>query len=225
MKTVLVYILLFLFFLPIVSAATITGTVYDYSLSVATDIKIEVDSSPRQLIVAKEGSYSFTVPHGSYIITATQSGDGEITSAARENISVVDEGTYTLDLILFPALGEEEKLLEEPEVDVDLDEDNATPVIIGFLILILLILIALYIKSKKPEPKHKKVHIKPEIEDNDVDQVLSIIKKEGGRCTQKDIRKQMPLSEGKISLIITQLVHEDKIKKIKKGRGNIIVLK
>jgi uncharacterized membrane protein len=52
-----------------------------------------------------------------------------------------------------------------------------------------------------------------------------IIKEEGGRTTQKDIRKKIPLSEAKVSLMISELEAKGKIQKIKKGRGNIIVVK
>jgi len=52
--------------------------------------------------------------------------------------------------------------------------------------------------------------------------VLSIIKKEK-RMTQKELRKQIPLSEGKVSLMLTHLEDDGKIRKIKKGRGNIII--
>lgn len=60
-------------------------------------------------------------------------------------------------------------------------------------------------------------------EDTDlVSKILNLIK-ENERMTQKDIRKSIPYSEAKISLILTQLENERKIKKIKKGRGNIII--
>jgi uncharacterized membrane protein len=55
--------------------------------------------------------------------------------------------------------------------------------------------------------------------------VLDFIKKENGRTTQKDIRKHFPSSEAKISLIISELEDNGIVKRIKKGRGNIIVLK
>ncbi|MEK6827817.1 MAG: hypothetical protein AABX78_00550, partial [Nanoarchaeota archaeon] len=61
--------------------------------------------------------------------------------------------------------------------------------------------------------------------DNDLEHLIKIIKKEDGRTTQKDIRKQIPLSEAKISLMIAELEHKGIIEKIKKGRGNIIILK
>jgi uncharacterized membrane protein len=43
------------------------------------------------------------------------------------------------------------------------------------------------------------------------------------RVTQKEIRKSFPMSEAKISLIITDLESQGKVRKIKKGRGNVII--
>ena len=51
---------------------------------------------------------------------------------------------------------------------------------------------------------------------------LQLIKKEK-RTTQKELRKEIPLSEAKISLIVTELEDKGKIRKIKKGRGNILI--
>lgn len=59
----------------------------------------------------------------------------------------------------------------------------------------------------------------------DLQQIVDIIKKEGGRTTQKEIRKHIPLSEAKISLMIAELEHKGIVEKIKKGRGNVLVLK
>ena len=67
---------------------------------------------------------------------------------------------------------------------------------------------------------------KPQEDSSDIaNEVLKFIKKEGKRTTQKDIRKQFPLSESKISLVISELEEKELIKRIKKGRGNIIILK
>ncbi|MBI1970479.1 hypothetical protein HYS47_01920 [Candidatus Woesearchaeota archaeon] len=54
--------------------------------------------------------------------------------------------------------------------------------------------------------------------------IIELLQKNQGRMTQKEIRKELPLSEAKVSLLITELEYAAKIKKIKKGRGNIIVL-
>jgi len=45
------------------------------------------------------------------------------------------------------------------------------------------------------------------------------------RVTQKEMRKQFPVSEAKISLILAELESKGKIEKLKKGRGNIIIWK
>ena len=62
-------------------------------------------------------------------------------------------------------------------------------------------------------------------QDADIAKLIEFLKKEGGRTTQKDIRNEIPLSEAKISLMISELEHKGIIDKVKKGRGNIILLK
>jgi uncharacterized membrane protein len=79
-------------------------------------------------------------------------------------------------------------------------------------------------ETKNETPKDKKEEEKPVFESGTLESVLKIIKEEGGRTTQKNIRKKIPLSEAKISLMISELEAAGKVKKIKKGRGNIIVL-
>lgn len=59
---------------------------------------------------------------------------------------------------------------------------------------------------------------------DDLREVLRIIEKSGGRITQLDLRKALPYSEAKVSLMITDLESRGIIKKIKKGRGNVIIL-
>ena len=90
--------------------------------------------------------------------------------------------------------------------------------ILLLILFIIVVFIIFYIRSKKKKTEEK-------YEDVDLEKIIKIIKQEGGRTTQKEIRKQIPLSEAKISLIITELEHKGIIEKIKKGRGNIIILK
>ena len=84
------------------------------------------------------------------------------------------------------------------------------------------------VEEKEIEEKkdiEEKTEIKEEIEPDEIlEKVYNIIKKEK-RITQKELRKQINLSESKISLVISQLEAEDKIKKIKKGRTNILIFK
>jgi uncharacterized membrane protein len=50
------------------------------------------------------------------------------------------------------------------------------------------------------------------------------MEKSGGRITQLDLRKALPYSEAKVSLMITDLENRGIVKKIKKGRGNVLIL-
>ena len=65
--------------------------------------------------------------------------------------------------------------------------------------------------------------IQEELKD-DLKQVLEILKDSNGRINQKDLRKQLNLSEAKVSLMVSELESLNKVKRIKKGRANIIVL-
>lgn len=66
----------------------------------------------------------------------------------------------------------------------------------------------------------------PGSEPSYLDETVEIIKKHGGRIYQKELRKEMlHLSESKVSLILTELEHKGRIEKIKKGRGNAVILK
>ena len=76
---------------------------------------------------------------------------------------------------------------------------------------------------KKSSPK--KAVAKPEKLGKELQEVLSILKKYGGRLTQKDLRDKLPHGEAKASLLIAELVEMDKIKKFKQGRGNVLVLR
>ena len=135
-------------------------------------------------------------------------------SSVLENITVKDDGNYVLDLILFPSLDE-----DELEYDIDIiDPFPETRANIQLLILFLVIAFIVFYIIRKVNFKAKK-------EDTDLEKIIKIIKQEGGRATQKHIRKQIPLSEAKISLMIDELEHKGVIEKIKKGRGNIIILK
>jgi len=60
---------------------------------------------------------------------------------------------------------------------------------------------------------------------DELQQVIDFLKSQDGRSTQKDIRKQFPQSEAKISLMIADLENRKLVEKIKKGRGNIVILR
>ena len=235
-KTILT-ILVLLFCIHAVSAAKISGDVYDISLEKAMDVIVEIDTSPKQKIISKEGSYSFNVLPGNYTITAGMYIDNLLEAYAEEDILIIEEGEYNVDLIIFPYIGDDENLILEGDISLPeiLFEENdfaeernsivKTAIITAILLIIALAAIrALWKHAKKPEKaKHRAVSfisITKELQE-----IVKIIKEKGGRTTQKEIRKQIPLSEAKISLMIAELEDKGIVKKIKKGRGNIIILR
>jgi uncharacterized membrane protein len=226
-KEVLIGIL-FLFvlaILPCINAAEIYGTVYDMSLNPANDAVIEVDSVPKQTKILKDGTYSFTLPIGDYIIKATYVSNYNVYST-EENITIVDEGRYIVDLIVFPDLSEESELLLLGE-DINLEdiyeeEEQAFPWLYIVLVVVIIAVIFLFFKKRKPMEKTQEKILEEEIDPKD--KIYEFIKQKGGRVTQREIRKNFPVSQATISLILTELENDGKLKKIKRGKGNIIIL-
>ncbi len=232
---ILVYSLIALIMIQIASAATIYGNVYDFSLNKVNNARVEIDTSPKQFLIARNGSYSFSVPNGAYTIKAQLMQKNTVVASVQENITIKQDGSYVLDLILFPDV---EEGVENPNLDINgnVIDANASRNYYWILIVLLLIIATASVYYFKRKQKQKKLpgeeskesnNQKSEEKDeyNDLDQVIKIIKNEGGRATQKEIRKQIPLSEAKISLMIAELEHKGLVEKIKKGRGNIIILK
>jgi len=214
----LVFLMLFMVILSgLASAATIKGDVYDLSLNKVKDVVISIDSTPKQSVVAKDGSYSFSLGKGTYTLSV-KSEKGSV----EETIEIDEDGIFNLDLILFPA----DEEIEDLDLEVDIEEESNILLISVIILLVLLIIALLYWRfkpKKKVEEKNKESN--EVIEDSsDLDNLIEFIKGEGGRTTQKDIRKKFGLSEAKISLMITELEHKNKVKRIKKGRGNVVIL-
>jgi uncharacterized membrane protein len=218
------------------NAAVISGTIYDLALQKESDIVVEIDTMPQQLIVSKDGYYAFNVKPGNYTLHAYTA-----LSESMESITVTDDGEYVLDIVL------EDKVLETLEdislTDSGIDVSSSVPngdgtllkhkllwILAGSIILLAIILLMLYLLIYRRRHKHLK-HVDnksipkreaAELVDEYEHKILNIIKKEK-RTTQKDVRKEVPLSEAKISLILTDLEDKGKIRKIRKGRGNVLI--
>ncbi len=233
-------------------AATITGTVYDFGLSPVPQALVIAEGPVKQQVIADDAAYGLDVPAGSYLIRAQQWERGRVIALAEENITVPAAGTYRLDLIVFPLFEEEELMETEIPVDDMLTEAAERP-IFPYVVLAALAIAGAGItaaiilrKGKKHAPEAEeaapeartgtKAGGKPDGTETegktagsatlpaDLQQVVDFIAAEGGRTTQKELRKQFPLSEAKISLMLADLEQRGVIRKIKKGRGNVVVM-
>ncbi len=90
--------------------------------------------------------------------------------------------------------------------------------------------ISLKLSEKEPEPEKlpepETLIIKKNLSlPADLQQIMDIIRGQGGRITQKDLRSKLKYSEGKVSLMLADLERREQIEKFKRGRGNVIILR
>jgi len=208
-------LILFLLLLPVVHGATIHGGVYDFSLQKVDNVKVEINTEPIQRDITENGEYAFDVNIGEYILRAEQLEDGMLISMAEEKVVVKEEGDFVVDIILFPELDQPVNLPEIDEKEISPSEKPGVDNIIWFIALCVGLFVLCYILKRS----HHEVKTSGETEE-----LITFLKRQGGRATQKEIRKAFPHSEAKTSLLLTELENDGKLKKIKKGRGNIIVL-
>lgn len=210
MKSLLVLILLCS--IQISYAATLHGTVYDTALEAEQEIIVELNTTPLQRQVAKEGTYLFNVQKGTYTLTV-KSKEGEI--LATEQVAITSDGDYIVDLFTLPDVEELDEFLTEEQAP---DFSRA----ISWWPVIILIGIAMalghrfYKKRKQKEPAREEDPLK--------EKICKLLKDNEYRMSQKELRKHFPFSEAKMSMALSELEHEGKVKKIKKGRTNIIAL-
>ncbi|ADC64854.1 conserved hypothetical protein [Ferroglobus placidus DSM 10642] len=213
--------MLFLLLIKLSSAAIIEGKVYSWeNFEPLSNVIVEINTTPEQKILSKDGSYSFNVTPGSYKIVAKYYEDGELVMMAEENVTVVKEGVYRIDLLLVPVIEiEEPKLGNITFEEVEVKEEKDVTIYYSLLLLAAPIFyFALRMKRAKEE------EIREELPE-DLKRVVEEIKAAGGRITQKELRERLGVSEAKLSLMLADLERRGIIEKYKKGRGNVIFLK
>ena len=217
-KLYLIIIIVIIFSFQVL-ASEITGKSYSPDLTLLKNVVVEINTQPKQIIVT-DPSYSFTVSPGDYIIKAYYQTNEEY--YLEENLTVKQEGKFSHDLILFYKLEDEDIDLPDLE-DLNLTAKKSNSTLSYIIIFIIAIIIGFF--SRRLFKKEPKQEISKEIElKDDLKQVLEILKQNNGRMNQKDLRKNLNLSEAKVSLMISELESLNKVKRIRKGRANIIVL-
>ncbi|WMW26066.1 hypothetical protein RE474_04915 [Methanolobus sediminis] len=296
--------------------ATVHGVAYEWNTFEPLDNAIiEVNSTPAQSMVAQYGVYSFELANGTYQITASYYENDQLTYYAEDVITVSEEGSYVLDLLLVPSYSSSNDTGSEVSDTETSSGANSNSLLYGsiLLIIVLLVLLLTQMKQKPLSPKHaalkkeevhhdvlevpakaeekqvqyykealetetETAHVsdvvqepeqesvelaepEPEIKEPaeevfssvmisesvlkeqesvsgtsqevdlsdepvpaDLQEILDILASQGGRMTQKDMRKRLKYSEGKVSLMLLDLEKRGKIQKFKKGRGNVLFL-
>lgn len=229
-RRLLLVILQIAFLVSIADAATVHGSIYawsDFDKPLKNAI-VEVNSTPTQSKVATDGSYSFELPQGSYVIKARYYQDNMLEYTAEEEIQIDSEGNFTIDLLLFPPTEPGYEFPGEINLaDIKEEEKLNNYYILVLILLFSAVLIFYWIKRKKTVVDEPVTPVTSETTGkelpDDLQEIYSQILKKGGRTTQKELRKELKCSEAKVSLMIADLEERGLIKKIKRGRANIII--
>ncbi len=230
MRTFLIILLLLV---PLSFSAVLEGSVYDPGLEPLSKCVLTINTTPMQRIVLSNSTYSINLTEGDYVVNVTCF-DGREYLYDSENISVPADGTYHLDFIALPDLSPP---ADFGDIDMNITysaknegQDNSVYWLGGGILVLALALILYWVIYKKP--REEKAGLRDEelmkSQDRELSEDLKLIitalKDNDGRATQKELRQLLHWSEAKMSLALAELESYGIVKRIKKGRGNIVVL-
>ena len=202
-----------------VLAAVIEGNSFDGNFTPLQNVIVEIQTHPKQIYVAKDGYYRFDLTDGRYPLMAFHDENGTVYFTQRE-VLASGASTYKVDLILDQVFNGTLPDVNGGGFNFLTFLKNNFIFVLAFLGIIIFVGAGFFVVTiMKNRPKAPEMA--PELAN-----VLDFVKKQGGRTTQKDLRQYIgTLSEAKISLMVAELEVKGFLEKIKKGRGNIIVLK
>lgn len=135
------------------STATIQGVVYEWdTFEPADNAYIEINTTPTQYYVPQYGVYSFELPPGEYVITATSYNNNSQDYRTELPVTITDNGTYVIDILLTPVystLVESENTEEDPEI-------QPRNRVIGMYILLAIILLIAVMRPTSKERYQRK---------------------------------------------------------------------
>jgi len=246
------FILFLIFISSVVYSVSLHGMVYNadnMQLLNNSFITLGHGDGIIQQQVFSTGHYSLEVPNGEYKICAYYYKDGQLDSYAEYELSlsnVSENDSVYLDLLLIPY--ELQKITpgfkppffsSPPSNNSIVPSFNLTFIIISLLIVIIFVIVIFGVyhlfrsSSSKNNSKNKYAknqkdagdsHISLNKLDSDCSSIVEILKENEGRIEQKTLREILNFSESKMSLTLSELESYSIIKRIKRGRKNIIKL-
>ena len=210
-----------------VRGAKVSGNIYTPYLDPAYSSIVIVNTTPPQEIVSKDATYSFELPEGEYLLKAYNKQEGETLLYSKTiKIGKDDSKGYTIDIVLFLATDDTLGDFFSDNDSLSLIASNEAegshlplaPMII--MIILVIALLVFFILRRKNSPKERK----PDEGEKGEGELVKFIRSEGGRVMQKEIRKHFAISEAKASLLISEFEEKGILRRIRRGRSNIIVL-
>lgn len=228
-------------FAAVSQAATLHGTIYEWSDFEKplknVIVEIEENSTRVQYKISTTGEYNFTLSPGNYSIKAKYYRNNILELSGEENVQIEGNESKEFDLLLFPPTESEYEYLGDMNLTREMDIKSGYDTIYYIIILILALsaIVIFYLlkkrknkaneavtnelPAKEPEKTLEKTGELPE----DIREIYELVLKKGGRTSQKELRKEVKYGEAKVSLMLDDLEERGLIRKIKKGRANIII--
>lgn len=276
--------------IPFLTESNITATIHGATYASDTFeplnyTVIYINSNPPQSLVAKNGTYSFELGPGDYVITARYYQNNTLIYSKQSTLKIEEEGNYVFDLLLYPvsesqATGVIEDNINNFNIVNPRDKTKTGSFTISYLgiAFVIFLLLGGGYKLSRMHKKKKynrsqvgklrtsgflaktlgkgidsevrsegKVGIvgeaicikEPIIESSseietaalkisplstDLRETLDVIRGHRGRISQKDLRNKLEYSEVKVSLLLSDLEKRGLIKKLRRGRENIVIL-
>ena len=202
---------LLLLLVPGAFGAHVTGTIYAPDLSRINDSILRVNTTPEQVMVLTNGSYALDLAPGSYLVSVESGNRSDV-----QRFSVAGNGSFVRDFILLPQLD----VPTAPDLGPILTPQGGREPLAWLIPSVAVAIVALVLagflfartkRSKRDYDEYERA-------------IIEALIKRGGRATQKEIRSEVPFSEAKASLVISDLASRGLVRKFKRGRGNIVVL-
>lgn len=214
-------------------AANLSGSVYSMdSFDAVRGVVVKAEGLSTYQTFSMDGTYEMDIPPGEYTVKAFYYVEGNLEGYAEDNITL-GEGGASYDFVLF-APDEFEGVVgfDLPAMNEDIPEskpDYWTLLILAGFVLVA-VRIFLFFMGKKPEEKgaereEEKLPAEKKELDEEEKKVLEILRNSEGMRNQKELREIMKCTEAKMSLLISGLEAQGYVKRIKKGRENIVKLK
>lgn len=188
------------------SCAYVFGDIYGQNLAKVNKTVVEVQGPFTYQLVTDKANYSLYLPPGQYNLSAsTYDSEGNLALYATQQVTV---GTtdQQVDLVLNPIQFPYEYPL----------------LLLGIIIAITIA----FMENRKNRTQSPTAPISPVEKivkpDSEAIKVLEALERMEGRATQKELKESLGFSDAKLSLILAELEDLRKIKKFKRGRGNII---
>ena len=209
------WIVLLVLFISISGAAQVYGDIYEEgSLKMLNNTVVTLKSADYSYRQVFSGTnYSFDLPDGTYELSAERYDGSRLTHMFNETIHLNGK-KMRIDFVL--------SSVSQP-ASQQMDAELLALAGVGLAIVLIL---AYRFLSRKKQVESVQNEEKPEpaafVPDDETKKVLETIKANEGRMTQKELREILNFSDAKMSLILSELEHYGKIKRFKKGRGNIV---